>query len=141
MNGDNKPDVVVTNNGASTLTVFLNKGDGTGGLNVGGSPLSRPADPAAWLSATLMGIKRQDLIVGHSSDAKVGVLLGNGDGTFKARIDTPALFTGLGSVSLGDVNGDAKMDVCVSSSTSNNGIILLGNGDGGFQSAGPTSEF
>lgn len=132
VNGDNKPDVVVTNNGASTLTVFLNKGDGTGGLNVGVSPFTA-SGPSGVAVGDFDGDKRQDLIVGHSSDAKVGVLLGNGDGTFKARIDTPALFTGLGSVSLGDVNGDAKMDVCVSSSTSNNGIILLGNGDGSFK--------
>lgn len=130
VNGDNKPDVVVANNGANTLTVFLNKGDGTGGLNVGVS-LNTASGPSGMAVGDFDGDKKKDLIVGHSSDAKVGVLLGNGDGTFKARIDIPALSSG--SVTVGDVNGDNKMDVCASTAQSANGFILLGNGDGTLQ--------
>src|SRR5882672_5210322 len=70
--------------------------------------------------------------------SSVSVLLGNGDGTFRAHVD---YLTGVGSTSLaiGDFNNDGKKDVavanicsdssCVASSVS----ILLGNGDGTFQ--------
>lgn len=72
----------------------------------------------------------------------VGVLLGNGDGTFK-----PAVAYGSGgyfdtSVAVADVNGDGKPDLlvtsqCVSSSDCANSPVgvLLGNGNGTFQSA------
>jgi len=64
----------------------------------------------------------------------VGVLLGNGDGTFQ-----PAVNFGVGSspasVAVGDFNGDGKADLAVANYGSNNVSVLLGKGDGTFQPA------
>jgi hypothetical protein len=66
----------------------------------------------------------------------VGVLLGNGDGTFQ-----PAVTYGSGAfwTTVGDVNGDGKPDlVFVNSNYPNDGVVgvLFGNGDGTFRSGG-----
>ncbi len=64
----------------------------------------------------------------------VSVLLGNGDGTFQATIESP---TGLGSRSIvvGDFKGDGKLDLAVADGNSGTVSVLLGNGDGTFQAA------
>jgi hypothetical protein len=73
----------------------------------------------------------------------VGVLLGNGDGTFQ----TAATYGSGGyyafSVAAADVNGDGKPDLMVANycgtdnncSTEGSAAVLLGNGDGTFQKA------
>jgi hypothetical protein len=78
----------------------------------------------------------------------VGVLLGNGDGTFQAAVaygsgGYTAGGSGHGSVAVADVNGDGKPDLVVANECGNNRDcpaygtvgVLLGNGDGTFQSA------
>jgi len=72
----------------------------------------------------------------------VGVLLGNGDGTFQTSLD----FSSGGyypiSIAVADVNGDGKPDILAANpcSTSNCPLgaagpvaVLVGNGDGTFQ--------
>ena len=57
-----------------------------------------------------------------------GVLLGNGDGTFRTHVERRDVASGL---DLGDTNGDGKLDLVIDSG----GLHLqLGNGDGTFGS-------
>src|SRR6266567_3890984 len=71
------------------------------------------------------------------------VLLGNGDGTFQARVGYVAGSDPI-SVAVGDFNGDGKPDLAVANvhynvsffdRGTNNVNVLLGNGDGTFQAA------
>jgi hypothetical protein len=80
--------------------------------------------PDQVVAADMNGDGKLDLVVSGSAQA---VLLGNGDGTFKA----PMLTFASGPSALGDFNGDGKLDLAVGSSYG--GVrILLGNGDGTF---------
>jgi len=61
----------------------------------------------------------------------VSLLLGNGDGTFRPRVDI-ATSSSPYSVAIGDVNGDSKPDL-VTASFDDVVTVLLGNGDGTFR--------
>ena len=95
--------------------------------------------------ADVNGDGRPDLLVANcvviasnncgSIDGSVGVLIGNGDGTFQTAVPYDSGGVGAYSVAVADVNGDGKIDVLVANEVSNNVGVLLGNGDGTFQSA------
>jgi len=80
------------------------------------------------------GDGKLDLAVADYNTSAMGVLLGNGDGTFQAQIGY-ATGTFPHGVAVGDFNGDGKLDLAVANSGSNNVSVLLGNGDGTFQPA------
>src|SRR5262249_9861259 len=61
----------------------------------------------------------------------VSVLLGNGDGSFRAG-GNYATGRGPESVAVGDFNGDGVPDLAVGNDASNNVSVLLGHGDGTF---------
>jgi len=138
MNGDGKLDLVVTNDGSNTVGVLL--GNGYGWF---WPPLTYPSGgalPTAVAVADVNGDGIPDLITSNTCGnscpgGAVGVLLGNGDGTFQ-----PAVTYGSGgaratSLTVADVNGDGKPDLVLVNSDSNTVGILLGNGDGTFQPA------
>jgi hypothetical protein len=68
---------------------------------------------------------------GHSV---VGVLLGNGTGTFQPAVTYEIGGYWATSVAVADLNGDGKPDVVVANGVAGVGV-LLGNGDGTFQAA------
>jgi hypothetical protein len=158
LNGDGKLDLVVANQvcpstRVNCLGVLLGNGDGTfkpavtypdGGIetfSAGG--LFVPV-----MISDIDGDSRPDLVVVSETDpdygdGRVGVLLGNGDGTFKAVVTYDSGGFAPFSAALADLNGDGKPDMVVfncspsgSSDCSQNGTVgvMLGNGDGTFQS-------
>jgi hypothetical protein len=151
VNGDGKPDIVVTNFCATssncndgTVSVLLGNGDGTFQKAVTYDSGGSDADSVA--VADVNGDGKPDLVVANfcmsSSNCNTGtvsVLLGNGDGTFQ----TPMTYSSGGanalSVVVADVNGDGKPDLVVVNQSGNGNFgrvgVLLGNGDGTFQTA------
>jgi hypothetical protein len=154
VNGDGKLDLVVSNICQSIATcstnggvsVLIGNGDGTfqpavsysaGGLNTSSVAI-----------ADLNGDGKLDLVVVnpcsisygcYDGPGEVGVLLGNGDGTFQPAVIYSSGDTDAEWVAIGDLNGDGKPDLVVSNFFSTNGYsgevsVLFGNGNGTFQS-------
>jgi hypothetical protein len=66
--------------------------------------------------------------------AFLSVLLGNGDGTFRAPVSSLIADSVGASLAVGEFNGDGKLDVVATTpGVSSNVFILLGRGDGTFQ--------
>ncbi len=86
-------------------------------------------------STYLSGDNNLDVVTGDASQT-VTVLLGNGDGTFKPKVNYPGCPTGKAlKILLADLSRDGNSDIALGCSDGTNGslTILLGNGDGTFQ--------
>jgi predicted dienelactone hydrolase len=128
-NGDGKPDLAVAN-ASNDVSVLLGNGDGTFRAAVNYST-GAASYPRSVMVADVNRDGKLDLIVADSESNNIGVLLGNGDGTFQ-----PAVNSAVGSpffLAAGDFNGDGKLDLAAASGEGLS--ILLGNGDGTFQAA------
>jgi hypothetical protein len=146
VNGDHKPDLMVANGGSNTVGVLLGNGDGT--FQPAAAYGSGAFFPVSVAVADLNGDGKPDIAVANECgpvdcDGSVGVLLGNGDGTFGAVVTySSAGLYGL-SVAVADVNGDDRPDLLVANGCANIDLcamqgavaVLLGNGDGTFQAA------
>jgi len=157
LNGDGKPDLVVTqlgwgSNNQGLVTILFGKGDGTFNPPV---HLDSGAGFATSVAvADLNGDGKLDLVVANCgstakpgscpnevSDGVVAVFLGNGNGTFQPPTTYDSGGGGAVSVAVADVNLDGKPDVLVGNGcedmacTGPGGFgLLLGNGDGTFRS-------
>lgn len=140
-NGDGKLDVAAALEPAGTLgntvAVMLGNGDGTLQAPVN---YTTGTGPGAVAVADLNGDGILDLAVTDlncssypcSNPGLVSVLLGNGDGTFKAHVDY-AVGTNPSWIVAGDFNNDGQIDLAVTNQTDQTISVLLGNGDGTFQ--------
>jgi hypothetical protein len=139
VNGDGKLDLIVANDQSNTVGVLLGNGDGTFQAAVSYGSGGYIAMSVA--VADVNGDGKPDLLVAnecagdceYSSNGLVGVLLGNGDGTFQPAVSYNSGGSEAWSVAVGDVNGDGKLDLIVANDSSVS--VLLGNGDGTFQPA------
>jgi hypothetical protein len=132
-NNDGKPDLIVAD--GQYVSVLLGNGDGT---------FQPPKDNSIFSPAGLIPLAVGNFNHDGNLDAAVlglgslqlGILLGNGDGTF--REGTKYAVGGFSnSIIVGDFNGDHKPDLAVTNGTGNQIYILLGKGDGTFQSEPP----
>ncbi|MGA8153357.1 MAG: VCBS repeat-containing protein [Terriglobales bacterium] len=129
LNGDGKPDLVVANSylpeGSGSVAVLLGNGDGT--FQTAVTYTSGGRNPLSLVIADVNGDGKPDMLVanlcagginGCGGDGAVGVLLGNGDGTFQTPVayDSGGLAGGSVSVVVADVNGDGKPDLAAGNS-------------------------
>lgn len=166
VNGDGQPDIVVMN-GCSTNcspslppqgSVSILLGTGGGAFSPAASYLSGGFFPFSLAVADLDGDGKLDVVVANwcsdntvigncATQAPIGVLRGNGDGTFQPAITYSSGGAGGRAVVVADVNADGKPDLVTGNCGPNGcgtfnpagGVIgvLLGNGDGTFQSGVP----
>src|SRR5262249_573043 len=109
------------------VEVLLGNGDGTFQedhliLSVGQTPLSVAVGDFDRNGAL-------DLVTANSQSGTLSLLLGNGDGSFRPRIDL-AVGAAPRAVAVGDFNGDGLLDVATAQQLSNTLSVLLGPGDG-----------
>ena len=146
VNGDGKPDLIVANSCADStcatggVSVLLGNGDGTFQLPV--TYAAGGYETVAVAVADVNGDGKLDLVTANfcyvkcTQDGAVGVLFGNGDGTFQSAT-TYVLTAAALDVAVGDLNGDGKPDIVVSRACASNcdttgADVLLGNGNGTF---------
>jgi hypothetical protein len=160
VSGDGKPDLVVaqcsgTSIGVATcfamsaVGVMLGNGNGTfqAAVNYGAS--LNGDQPNTVALADLNGDGDLDILMTNSVsgdhgqlDGLLGVLLGNGNGTFQTVV-TYDPGGGAAGLTIADLTGNGKLDAVVTSATedsltgalSDAVAVFSGNGDGTFQSA------
>jgi hypothetical protein len=135
VNRDGTLDLVTSNYDENNVSILLGNGDGTFRTHV---DYATGNNPVAVIVADFNGDGKLDLAVaipapGDQGPGAVSILLGNGDGTFRPRVDYPTS-AGAIRIDVGDFNQDGKLDLAVST-VGPSVDILLGNGDGTFQPA------
>jgi hypothetical protein len=138
-NSDGDADIAVAIPSSGSVSILLGNADGT---------FQKPVSYNVPLYVSTLAIGdfnndgKIDLVTADSTTVigggNVGVLLGNGNGTFQPVIKSPC-----GSlpytVAAGDFNRDGKLDVAVGTQAPPSLKILFGNGDGSFKP--PTISF
>jgi hypothetical protein len=147
-NSDGFPDIVTTNGlGSGTMTVLMNKGDGT--FTTLPSFPGTTDEPCSLAVGDFNGDGNLDIAIGDCFHGMLTILPGNGDGTFRSGITTtllayPANYSvGIYGIGVGDFNRDGIADLAVVDPWSQTLRVLLGNGDGTFivQAAHPATGF
>jgi len=142
LNGDSHVDLVVaTNSDTTPLEVLLNQGDGTFQPLPFSSYINDGVVPTSLVVEDVNGDGVPDVVIGEVDSICVascwnhgiGVLIGNGDGTFvpAKHYAIPPLAD---SVAVEDLNGDGTPDLAAANPTSV--TVLLNNGSGNFGVAG-----
>ena len=137
-NEDGRSDLAVVNYTGKSLSVMLAGADGSFDSHL---DYATELNPITVDAADLNGDGHLDLVVGSTlndglDDGSVGVMLGNGDGTFQPMVSYDA-GANVTSVAVGDFNEDGHLDVVLAYS-----VVVpagswvstyLGNGDGTLQ--------
>jgi FG-GAP-like repeat/FG-GAP repeat len=158
VNGDGYLDLIEAfedGYGTGDAGVNLRLGNGDGTFQVAQSySLGGGGGQIAIAVSDLNGDGNADLIAlttcafEDCSHAVLGVLLGNGDGTFQAVETYAAGCGGVGDnfpydagnlIALTDANRDGKLDIVIGSQCGTVGVFF-GNGDGTFQAYRPTTR-
>jgi len=145
VDGNNFPDIVVANDDGQ-IGVLLGHGNGQFDGPVVYSPGG--SQPTSTIVADLNHDGNLDLIVANNcalgsncGPGAVGVLMGNGNGTFQRAVTYSSGGYEAFSAAIADVNRDGILDLVVDNAcqdancTNGNVAILLGHGDGTFGAA------
>ncbi len=123
-NGDGKLDIAVTEQPANTVFILLGNGDGTFGAETA-YPMN--TGPYYLTIGDFNQDGKKDIITANADgvNGTVGVLLGNGDGTFQSAKTYPAAGATI-YATVQDFNGDNQVDV-VAVTSQGLEVFLAGN--------------
>lgn len=133
-NKDGKLDIITSINGSfnagSSVSVLFGKGDGTFSAPL---LLSANHTPGQLAVADFNKDGNLDWVAGNTTQTRLTVALGNGNGTFQDDVNYAV---GQGpEVAAGDFNKDGKLDIVTVDYPTAQVSVLLGNSDGTFQPA------
>lgn len=132
VNGDGKPDIVVSNSGTSNVGVLLNAGNGTF-LNQTTHSTDTGSSPRGLTIVDVNGDSKPDIVVANSGTHNVGIFFNAGNGTF---LNQTTYSTGASSapraVAVADVNGDNMPDIIPADTGINSVGVLLNAGNSTF---------
>jgi FG-GAP-like repeat/Abnormal spindle-like microcephaly-assoc'd, ASPM-SPD-2-Hydin len=120
--------------GGRSNLAFLSVTAATSSVYFSGPSFQAGNQPLSPVVADFNGDGNLDMAVVNEMDDTVSVFLGNGDGTFQARVPYPVGRAPV-FVLAGDFNGDGRPDLVVVNAGDNTISVLLGQGDGTFQKA------
>jgi hypothetical protein len=136
-NNDTNLDLAVADFGNRSVLTLMGRGDGS--FRKGPSfSVAAPYTPAGLAVGDFDGDRTLDLAVveyNGPANGKLGIFLGNGDGTFHQSAEYQVGFEPL-SAAVADFDGDGHLDVAVTNEGVNGKgsvIVFFGNGDGTFQ--------
>jgi len=109
-NGDGKLDIAATEEPNNIVFIFFGNGDGTFQPKTPSATYAMPTGPYYITTGDFNQDGKKDIITANAEGHSIGVLLGNGDGTFQTAKTYPAggdtLFA-----DVQDFNGDNQVDV------------------------------
>ncbi|CAF3760649.1 unnamed protein product [Rotaria sordida] len=132
-NNDNRLDIVIANFGSGGFSVLLGYGSG-----IFGKAITYSANIIVQAISVAVGDvnndKKLDVVITDCGYGNVGVLLGQGDGTFSNAMTYSVGITYCpNGVSVVDLNNDNHLDLVVSTLEGRFVGILIGYGNGSFQ--------
>jgi hypothetical protein len=135
LDSDGWPDLTIVNEDTADLRVFMNLANGTGLY----APFIQPTFPIGFGSSPSEPSDfnhdgRPDICVAEVGVNRVGVLLGNGDGTYgpQQQIIVGSAPRGIAAL---DADGDGDVDIVNTNNGSSNLTIMFNNGSGVFGTA------
>jgi hypothetical protein len=132
LNNDGFVDIVVTNDASSTISIFLNKGNGTFANKV-----DYPFSGAVYsiVIGDLNNDGKADLVATDGVNNLVSIFMNTSTTTisFATKVDYTT-GSNPNSVAIGDLNNDGKMDLAVANFFSDSVSIFINNGNGTFAS-------
>ena len=107
LNGDGSPDLATANNHDNTVSVLLNRGDGS---FEAAREYRTGSGPYSVAIGDLNGDGKPDLVTANGESNRVSVLVNQGAASFPAHVEYR---TGSEpySVAIGDLNGDGRLDL------------------------------
>ncbi|CAF3950082.1 unnamed protein product, partial [Rotaria sp. Silwood1] len=135
-NNDTRLDIVVSNNHGNNIGIFLGNGNGTFMRQVTYAT-GFGSYPSSVAVCDCNRDNQLDVIVANSGNDNLGLLLGNGDGTFKQQQLYPISSGSPQIIVIEDLNNDTWMDIVFAIDDTYNVGIFLGGPDKNL--TGPTT--
>jgi hypothetical protein len=132
-NNDHKLDIAVANSGTNNISILLGKGGGTFSSQVTYSTGTN-SQPSSVAVGDFNNDHQLDIVIANFGAHNIGILFGNGDGTFTNQTTVSTRPSRPLWVTVGDFNNDSRLDIVIVNYGTNSIGVTFGYGDGNFTS-------